>query len=140
MAHRVPHPGPTVCSFLCLEFFGAFLSIGGILLIFLLCNSGCRKRGQGIVTALIVISVAALLKSVPSIYWLLIPAVFVGTITRSSLGFYIGALLQLALGAWLLCWFSGRARRDGSSAYESASATGTAEAHRASHMHCATPV
>jgi hypothetical protein len=86
----------------------AFLSIGATVLIFVVCNVRCRTKWQGIATALVALSLAAFLKCVPGTSWSVMPAVFLLAITHSSVGFYIGATLQLAIGAWLLGWLRGR--------------------------------
>ena len=78
--------------------------------IFFVCRARSRQRRSGIITAVVIIGIAAvvivLAKIMPMIvmFWCW-PALLIGSATRSSFGFYIGALLQIVIGAWLVIWF-----------------------------------
>jgi hypothetical protein len=86
----------------------AFLSVGAIIFIFAVCTSRCRRRSHGVATGLVTLTIAALLQFGPGVWLLLVPAVLFGGPSNSSVGLYVGAALQLAVGAWLLGWFGKR--------------------------------
>jgi hypothetical protein len=62
------------------------------------------------ITAAVIIGLAAVLialaklKPMMVMLWCL-PALLIGRNTDSSFGFYFGAVLQIAVGAWLVVWF-----------------------------------
>ncbi len=70
------------------------------------CARRCRSTFQGVVT--ICVSGIAIFGffSVRELRWLL-PGVVLGRVAGGAPSFYFGALIQLALGAWLLGWIGG---------------------------------
>lgn len=87
--------------------------IGALCFTFYVCYHRSLKESHGVVTAIVSFGIIASLVFGPmlapglSYLYLVFPTVLVGLGTRSSAGFYIGAVLQVIVGAWLL----GRFRR-----------------------------
>jgi hypothetical protein len=87
---------------------GAFLIlppvvIGAVIFAFAACLSRCEAKAIGVISALAAIAVTfALFIFRPLL--LLFPAVLLGKLTHSSVGWYLGSMLQLGAGAWLLGW------------------------------------
>ena len=79
-----------------------------------LATSRCRSFGYGLVTTVIALllmvgpfALSGILSLFHRGFWLLIllyPAVLLGIGTGSWVGWYLGAVIQLGVGAWLLGW------------------------------------
>jgi hypothetical protein len=111
VSHGRPPPGagPFYSYFIWMPpTLSLFLSLVAATLIFIVCNARCRKRSHGITTAVATLSIAAFLKFAPGIWLLLLPAILFCGPNNSAVGCYIGATVQLAVGAWLLGWFGRR--------------------------------
>jgi DNA-directed RNA polymerase subunit RPC12/RpoP len=92
-------------------------SLAALFFIFFTCYDHCVKQSHGIITAITTICITALLTIgplfLPGLFpflWFL-PAVLIGMSTGLSVGYYIGAAVQVFAGAWLLGWF-GRKRNN----------------------------
>lgn len=70
------------------------------------CARRCRSTSLGVVTVFVSALVVVALFSVRASRWLL-PSVVLGRVAGGAPSFYFGALIQLALGAWLLGWIGG---------------------------------
>jgi hypothetical protein len=85
------------------------LMIGFIFFTFTVCRIRCGKQWQGILVAVITLGMTALLLFSPIIlFFLVLPAFFIGLTTDSSAGYYLGSALQIFIGAWLLGWLGRR--------------------------------
>ena len=87
---------------------GGLLGVGAIIFA---CTVGCRgsaRRGRGVIFAVVAVGSIALLQFAPGPWILAVPAFLLGVLTESSLGSYVGAILQLLVGIWLLGFFGQR--------------------------------
>ena len=86
-------------------------SLGALLFTFFVCYNRCLKESHGIITTIITLGIVALLTFgpmfMPSLFsfMCLLPVILIGMSTGLSAGYYIGATLQILVGAWLLGWF-----------------------------------
>jgi hypothetical protein len=81
------------------------LALGSSVFTFGACIARCPFRWLGVLTAIIAL-VGAVAVLTSRELRLALPAVLLGKATRSSLGWYLGATIQLGLGAWLLGWLA----------------------------------
>jgi hypothetical protein len=86
-------------------------SLGMLSFTFFVCYKRCLKDSHAIFTAIATLGIIATLTLgpifCPSLFSLLfvVPVVLIGMSTGGSIGYYIGAALQIFAGAWLLGWF-----------------------------------
>jgi hypothetical protein len=85
------------------------MSLGILIFAFFICFNRCQKKSHGIITAIITLGIIGLLTFMPmfvpkliSIIWLV--PMFDMERLLGTVGWYIGALLQIFAGAWLLGW------------------------------------
>jgi hypothetical protein len=89
-------------------------SLGALMFTFFVCYNRCLKELHGIITAIITFGIIVLLAFGPnlepslSFFLWLVPVVLIGMSTGISAGYYIGAVLQIFVGVWLLGWFRRR--------------------------------
>lgn len=88
------------------------LMLGFAVFTFAVCFMRCQKRWQAFIVGIIVLGILALPRFFPGSL-AAVPAFIIGMGTNSSFGFYIGSVLQIVFGAWLLGWFSRRRIQDG---------------------------
>jgi hypothetical protein len=88
----------------------SLISLGALIFTFFVCYNRCQKKSHGIITAILAFGIIGLLTFMPmfvprliSFFWL-VPVLNV-VVLLGSVGFYIGAALQIFAGAWLLGWF-----------------------------------
>jgi len=86
--------------------------VGVIVLAYMVFKARCGGRGRAAVATAATIAIVLIVRFVPGIWWLAFPAVALSIFTRSSIGCYIGALLQCAIAAWLLGWHRWPKRQD----------------------------
>ncbi len=110
-------PGYVTYSILTSTAPAPFIILAAALPIFFVCRARSQERRVGIVSAAFILLIAAVLivsaKIMPTIamFWCL-PALLIGQTSNSSFGYYFGAVLQIAIGAWLIIWFHPRASSD----------------------------
>lgn len=81
------------------------VALGTLIFALAICRSRCQTRTQGFACALAVVAVVLAVVSAPET-WFLFPAVLLGKLSQSSIGWYIGAAIQIGLGAVLLGWMA----------------------------------
>jgi hypothetical protein len=89
----------------------SLFGIGALCFTFFVCYHRCLKESHGVITAIVSFAIIVSLTFGPMFaaslfnFTRLVPAVLIGMSTGSSAGYYIGAVLQVAVGVWLLAWF-----------------------------------
>ncbi len=108
-----------ICVFVHPAITWTLFSLGALIFTFFICYNRCQKKTHGIITAIITLGIIALLTvGLSSLVYipypecqvipLLVPMIALGLTTGFSAGYYIGAALQIVVGAWLLGWFKPR--------------------------------
>ncbi len=64
------------------------------------------RKGMAIIVAIISFGITALLLSFKMPFFVVLPAFFLGMVTHSSIGYFVGSALQIIVGGWLLGWFN----------------------------------
>jgi hypothetical protein len=91
------------------------VAIGAVIFAFVVCLLRCQTRAHGFASALAALGVIIALFAFSELRFLF-PAVLLGKLTHSSVGWYLGSVIQLGLGAWLLGWIDGFRQRYGRAA------------------------
>jgi hypothetical protein len=71
----------------------------------MVCRKRCRTICQAIVVTVITMGIMILIQLAPLVM-LAVPALFIGFITHSSAGYFIGSAFQIIAAALLLGWFN----------------------------------
>jgi hypothetical protein len=93
--------------FIMYSFVGWPLMVAFAVFTFAVCWMRCQKRWQAIVVAVITLGILALPRCSPD-FLSIIPAFAIGEAMDSSVGYFVVAVIQVCVGAWLLGWFSRR--------------------------------